>query len=97
MLWNQFLDDGDRSFVFFQTNYLLCLLDQIFTVSAWKFDFGVLIDLKKMSSSDSELNVTPEIFDIVREIIILFYKWNKPIRNFIHVLPVFAELDGLNV
>jgi hypothetical protein len=50
-----------------------------------------------MSSSDSELNVTPEIFDIVREIIILFYKLNKPIRNFIHVLSVFAELDGLNV
>jgi hypothetical protein len=31
-----------RWFVFFQTNYLLCLLGQIFTVSAWKIDFSVL-------------------------------------------------------
>jgi hypothetical protein len=26
MLWNQFLDDGDCSFVYFQTNYLLGFL-----------------------------------------------------------------------
>jgi hypothetical protein len=42
MLWNQFLDDRDRSFVFFLTNYF-----QQF-ISASKFDFGILIVRKNV-------------------------------------------------